>query len=208
MAKSKRAKKSSAWADRQNRDEFVQKARKQGYRARAAFKLEQIDKKYRLIRSNCVVVDLGSSPGSWSQYVADKVGSTGEIFAVDLIEMPDIENVSFIHGDFTDQETVMALISELDGRQVDLVLSDMAPNITGIASADQAKCELILHSILGFCEKALRPGGTLLFKLFEGEASNTARRELKTRFDASQVIKPDASRSRSKEIYFLARAFR
>lgn len=207
MAKSKKQRKGKKWVTRQNRDPFVRKARAGGFRARAIYKLEQIDRKFRLIRADTRVVDLGSAPGSWSQYAAGRVKGEDQVVAVDLLPMEAVPGVTFVQGDFTDKEVIQGVLEHLGGQKVDLVLSDMAPNITGIRATDQARAELIYESVLAFCARGLRPGGVLLTKLFEGEAAVNMRAHLKPLFQRFQVIKPDASRSESKEIFILAQEY-
>ena len=207
MSKSRRKRKTSAWADNQNRDQFVRKARQDGLRARAAFKLSEIDEKYQLIKKGFTVVDLGAAPGSWSHYVATKLRGSGQIIALDLLDMDPISGVDFIQGDFTQSEVIEKLRVSLGESKIDLVLSDMAPNITGITVKDQAGCELIFESLMTFCNQALRQGGDMLFKMFEGESANIARKTLKTEFEQFHVVKPEASRARSKEVFFLAKGY-
>ena len=199
--KSKRKRKTSNWANKQEKDHFVKKARASGFRARAAFKLEQIDQKLRLIKPSSRIVDLGAAPGSWSQYAIKKVNDPAQVVAVDLLPMQDIPGVQVVQGDFTDPEIVERIIVLLEGRQLNLVLSDMAPNITGIKSTDQARIEHLQEAILSFCELALGSGGSLLTKLFEGESAVKMRQLSKQMFGQIQVVKPDASRSESKEIF-------
>jgi len=207
VAKSKKQRKGKKWVTRQNRDPFVRKARAGGFRARAIYKLEQIDRKFRLIGADTRVVDLGSAPGSWSQYAAGRVKCESQVVAVDLLPMEAVPGVTFIQGDFTDKEVIQGVLEHLGDQKVDLVLSDMAPNITGIRATDQARAELIQESVLAFCAQGLRPGGALLTKLFEGEAAVNMRAQLKPLFQRFQVIKPDASRSESKEIFILAQDY-
>lgn len=207
MAKSRKKRKGQQWVARQNRDPFVKKARQTGYRARAAFKLEQIDQKYRLIHPHSRVVDLGSAPGSWSQYTASRIGGNHQIVAVDLLPMQDISGVQFIRGDFTENAVVQQILALLDGHRIDLVLSDMAPNLTGIKATDQARAEVIQESIMGFCERALKPGGALVTKLFEGESAIIMRAQLKLLFKQFHTFKPEASRNQSKEIFLVAREY-
>ena len=205
MATSKRRKaKSRAWLDRQNKDPYVQKARKSGYRARAAYKLEEIDKKFRLIKPGQTVIDLGAAPGSWSQYAVKKIGDNGQLIMLDLLPFDEIEGADMIQGDFTEPETLSVIQSLTGGSLFDLVLSDMAPNITGIALQDQARYERLLESVLAFCETALLPGGNLLTKFFEGESAQVIRGLLKSQFNQLKTVKPDASRTHSKELYLLA----
>ena len=207
MSKNRKSRKSSGWATRQNRDHFVKQARQQGLRARSAFKLAEIDKKYRLIGPGSVIVDLGAAPGSWCQYAAGITSKKGLVIGVDLLSMGEIEGVSFLQGDFTLEETRNALQSLIGEETLDLVLSDMAPNITGIRVTDQARAEELQESIFDFCASSLKPGGALLTKIFEGESSGSVRNMFGKRFGQTQVIKPDASRAESREIYILARDF-
>ena len=153
-------------------------------------------------------MDLGAAPGSWSQYAVKKVADPGQIIAVDLLPMETISGVHFIQGDFTDPDVVNQIISELEGHSLNLVLSDMAPNITGIRATDQARIEVLQEAILGFCEIALEAGGSLLTKLFEGETAVQMRKNTKNLFKEMQILKPDASRSESKEIFLLASGYR
>ena len=200
-------KKSGRWAARQNRDPFVNAARQAGFRARAVFKLEQIDRKYRLIKPDSLIIDLGSAPGSWCQYAASRVRGEGQIIAVDLLAMKAIEKVNFIRGDFTNDSVVEQIITALDDRPPDLVLSDMAPNLSGIASTDQARVAALQQAVMAFCRRALRPGGALLTKLFAGESAAATQKQFGACFARVQTVKPQASRAQSKEIYLLARGY-
>lgn len=207
MARAKNRGKTGQWAARQNRDPFVRAARHSGFRARSVFKLEQIDRKYRLIAPDSLIVDLGSAPGSWSQYAATRVRADNRIIAVDLLAMESIAKVHFIQGDFTEGAVVEKIVAALDGRPVDLVLSDMAPNISGVYSTDQARAERLQRAVLEFCRHSLRPGGALLTKLFAGEAEATTRALLTRLFEQARNVKPEASRPQSKEVYLLARGY-
>lgn len=208
MSKSSKQKsKTNRWAQKQNSDQFVKLARQSGYRARAVYKLQSIDEKYHLLRPGQRVVDLGCAPGSWCQYAVKKVGDNGDIVGVDLLEMQDIAGVQFIQGDFNEKQIVQQVISYLGETPADLVLSDMAPNITGIKDVDQARFETLFESIMQFCHHALAPGGALLMKVFVGSAFETIKRGLKQDFKTVTVIKPDASRNESKECFVLAREF-
>jgi 23S rRNA (uridine2552-2'-O)-methyltransferase len=200
----KRKGKSRAWLDRQNNDLYVKKARSQGLRARASFKLEEIDKKYKLIKGGMRVVDLGAAPGSWSEYVVKKLSGKGQVVAIDLLEFEPIKDVEIIQGDFTEPESIVKISQCVENQAFDLVLSDMAPNITGVAMQDQARYERLLLSVIDFCEISLRPGGCLLTKFFEGQSAQEVRKALQSQFQTLKVIKPDASRNFSKEIYLLA----
>ena len=204
---SRKTKKSGNWAIRQNRDKFVRQARESGLRARSVYKLEQIDKKYRLIKPGSKIADLGSTPGSWCQYAISRVTGAGRVVGVDLLPMKSIEGVQFIQGDFTDPAIHHSIAECFEDSGIDLVLSDMAPNITGIRITDQANAERLQHAVLAFCLKSLNRGGNLLTKLFEGESVSALRKTYNQYFEQVQMIKPDASRSESREIYLLARKF-
>ncbi len=206
--KSKQKRKTSNWVNKQESDQFVKKARASGFRARAAFKLEQIDHKAGLIKATTRLIDLGAAPGSWSQYASKKVGPQGQILAVDLLPMEPVPGVKFIQGDFTEPNTIAEIHNAAGGELLSLVLSDMAPNITGIRATDQARIEVLQEAILAFCSDTLAPGGRLLTKLFEGEAAVEMRKRAKTLFKDIQVIKPDASRSESKEVFLLASGYK
>jgi 23S rRNA (uridine2552-2'-O)-methyltransferase len=158
-----------------------------------------------LLKKGMVVVDLGSAPGGWSQYIARKFGSDITVIAIDLLSMEPIDNVQFIQGDFQDDDVLASVDELLNGRKVDLVISDMAPNITGVRSVDEALYEGLLDSVFYFCHQRLKVNGHLLVKLFEGSAAHYFRREVKSRFKQGVVRKPGASRSKSREFYFLAK---
>ena len=196
--------KSNQWAARQNRDPYVNRAQRAGFRARSVFKLEEIDRKYRLIKPASLIVDLGSAPGSWSQYAAAGVRAENQVIAVDLLAMKAIDKVNFIRGDFTNEAVVRQIFAALDGRPVDLVLSDLSPNLSGIRSTDQARAETLQYAVIEFCRRALKPGGKLLTKLFAGESAPSIRAHLDGCFDCLRSVKPAASRSESRETYLLA----
>lgn len=198
---------SQRWRQRQERDIYVEQAERAGWRSRAVFKLEQIQQKERLLRSGSVCVDLGAAPGSFSQLAARLVGPTGRVIAVDLLPMEPIPGVDFLEGDFTSAATLEALRELVAGTKVDLVMSDMAPNISGNRTIDQARTMALLDEALSFAREVLRPGGDFLVKAFQGEGVDAFTRELKTCFKTVKTIKPKASRAESREIYLLARAF-
>lgn len=197
--------KTGEWARRHMNDSWVKRAISQGYRSRAVYKFQEIDDQDKLVRANMVVVDLGSAPGGWSQYLARKFADRVTIIAIDLLDMEPIEHVHFIKGDFQDEHVLEQVDTLLDGRSIDLVISDMAPNITGVRSVDEAKYEGLLDSVLYFCEQRLKTNSHLLVKLFEGPAAHYFRREVKTRYKSGVVRKPAASRPKSREYYFLAK---
>ena len=186
-------------------DPFVRKAKQDGLRSRAAYKLDEILEKDKLLRSGMTVIDLGAAPGGWSQIIAPRVGKAGAVIAVDLLEMASIPGVVFLQGDFSEETTLRRLESALHGKPVDLVVSDMSPNISGIAMVDQARSVHLGELALEFSRKWLKPGGNLLVKVFEGAGLAEFRRELARHFASVAVRKPEASRDRSNELYLLAR---
>ena len=196
---------SNRWRQRQERDIYVEQAGRAGWRSRAVFKLEQINAKERILRPGAFCVDLGSSPGSWSQLAAKLVSPGGRVIAVDLLPMDALPGVEFVLGDFTAAATLAALRAALGGSRADLVMSDMAPNITGTRAMDQPRSVALLEEALWFAEEVLKPGGTLLAKAFQGEGIDDFVRSLQARFGVVKRIKPKASRAESREIYLLAR---
>jgi 23S rRNA (uridine2552-2'-O)-methyltransferase len=198
---------SQRWRQRQERDVYVEQATRAGWRSRAVFKLEQIQAKERLLRSGTVCVDLGAAPGSWSQLAAQLVGPSGRVVAVDLLPMDPIPGVDFLEGDFTAPETLEALRRVIGPAPVDLVMSDMAPNISGNRAMDQPRSMALLDEALLFAREVLKPGGDFLVKAFQGEGIDVFTRELREHFKTVKTIKPKASRAESREIYLLARSF-
>lgn len=196
------------WRDRQQRDPYVKKARAEGYRSRAAFKLLEINKKHRLIKPGMNIADLGSTPGGWCQISQELVGKKGRVVSIDLLEMEPLPDVHFVHGDMRDPAAIEKMLAPLQDKQVDLVLSDMAPNLTGIVAADQAAVAELARSVAQTCEDLLRPGGHCLFKAFHGEGFDEVLAAFAEGFQQVTVIKPAASRSQSKENYVLGRNFR
>lgn len=185
-------------------DPWVQKAKAQGYRSRAAFKLIEIDEKDHLLRSGMTVVDLGAAPGSWSQVVASRLGPGGALLALDILSMEPIPGVAFLQGDFREASVLDDFEKLLDGREVDLVLSDMAPNVSGIASIDDGKMIHLAELALDFAAAHLREGGSMLIKLFQGSGYMQYRSAMQAMFRSVCVRKPQASRDRSAELYLLA----
>lgn len=192
------------WLQRQNKDPYVKQARKLDYRSRAVFKLQEIDKRDHLFRPGQIVVDLGAAPGSWSQYAVEKVSPGGRVLAVDILAMQAIEGVDIVQGDFNDDETVEKCLQQVGVRQVDIVISDLAPNLTGIRDTDQARSLELAEQVLAFAIQALRPQGNLLLKVFEGRDVDAFKKKLSERFQKLTVRKPDASRADSREFYILA----
>jgi 23S rRNA (uridine2552-2'-O)-methyltransferase len=198
---------SQRWRARQQRDIYVDQANREGWRSRAVFKLEQIQAKERLLAPGAKVVDLGSSPGSWSQLAASIVGPAGRVWAVDVLPMDAIPGVEFLLGDFTSVETRTRLAESIGTEKVDLVMSDMAPNISGNRVVDQARTIGLLDDALALAREVLRPGGHCLMKAFQGEGIEQLRSTLRAEYSAVKLLKPKASRAESREIYLLARNY-
>jgi len=203
-----RSKSSTRWLRRQEADPYVQSARHQGLASRAAFKLQQIDQRDRLLRPGMLVVDLGAAPGGWSQYAAARIGPVGKVVAVDLLPMDVPAGIEYIQGDFTQNACHDALLTALQGRPADLVISDMAPNITGIRSSDQARAMYLAELALELAREVLGAEGGFLVKLFQGEGFDNFVRETRNVFARVAVRKPEASRAESREVYLLTRGFR
>lgn len=203
----KRTRTSKAWMMEHVNDAWVQRAKAEGYRSRAAYKLLEIDERDHLLKSGAVVVDLGAAPGSWSQAVAKRVGGKGRVLALDLLEMEPVAGVEFIQGDFLEDEVLAELERRLDGAVVDVVLSDMAPNMSGIELVDQARSIHLAELALDFCESHLKPGGAFLVKVFQGQGFMEFRQAAQVRFKSLHSRKPKASRDRSPEVYLLGTGF-
>jgi 23S rRNA (uridine2552-2'-O)-methyltransferase len=200
-----RSKSSKMWLREHVTDPYVRRAQVDGYRSRAAYKLLALDAKDRLLAPGQVVVDLGSAPGSWSQVAAAKVGAQGRIVALDLLEMAPLRGVTFISGDFSAAETAEALAHALSERPADLVLSDLAPNISGVAASDQSRMIHLNELAADFALEWLRPGGALVMKTFQGAGFPELLARVRSSFSSVMSRKPDASRDRSAEVYLLAR---
>jgi len=196
------------WIKEHVADTYVKRARAEGMRSRAAYKLDEIAQRDRLLKPGMTVVDLGAAPGGWSQVAAERVGARGRVIALDVLEMRGLGGVTFILGDFHDLKTVEALERELGGKKADLVLSDMAPNISGIAMSDQARALELSELALDFALKHLKPQGNFLVKTFQGAGFETFLKTLRSRFGSVAVRKPEASRSRSSEVYLVGKGLR
>ncbi len=199
---------SRQWLKEHHDDVWVREARARGYRSRASFKLLEIQQKDQLIRPGMRVVDLGAAPGGWSQVVAEILDGDGIVLASDILPMDDIAGVEFIQGDFTDNAVFEQLLAVLDNGKADLVISDMAPNMSGMRDIDQPRAMLLAELALDMAESVLTCNGSLLVKVFHGEGLQELQALLRQRFDAVKTRKPRASRARSSEIYLLARGFR
>ncbi|MEO3726711.1 23S rRNA (uridine(2552)-2'-O)-methyltransferase RlmE [Pseudomonas syringae] len=203
-----RSKTSLGWLKRHVNDPYVKQAQKDGYRSRASYKLLEIQEKYKLIRPGMNVVDLGAAPGGWSQVTSRLIGGQGRLIASDILEMDSIPDVTFIQGDFT-EDTVLAQILEAVGNsQVDLVISDMAPNMSGTPEVDMPKAMFLCELALDLAERILKPGGNFVIKIFQGEGFDVYLKDARKKFDKIQMIKPDSSRGSSREQYMLAWGFR
>lgn len=206
MSKPRRS--SGSWRERQERDPYVQQARRDGWRSRAVYKLEQIDQKEHLLKPGMVCVDLGSAPGSWSQYVTEKLKGRARIVANDLLEMDPLPGVEFVLGDFTDDAVFERLLQSVGDAGADLVMSDMAPNITGTKSVDQPRSMYLVESALDMARRVLKPGGSFVCKVFQGEGFDAFVAEARRSFERVRVLKPKASRAGSREVYLVARNYR
>jgi len=203
----KRSKSSARWLAEHASDEFVKQAHAQGWRSRAVFKLAQIQESDKLLRPGQRCVDLGAAPGGWSQYAAKIIGDRGRLVATDILAMDGIPGVEFIQGDFREPEVLEEVLRCVGADKVDLVLSDMAPNMAGIDAVDQPRSMYLAELALEFADRVLAPGGDLLVKLFQGAGFDEIIRDARKRFGKVATEKPKASRSRSPEIYLLARQF-
>lgn len=203
-----RSKSSGKWLAEHFTDEFVKRARKEGYRSRAIYKIQEIDERDRLLKPGMVVVDLGAAPGAWSQYVKQRVGKAGRVVALDILPMEALPGVEILQGDFTEDVTLQALMDAVGGQPVDLVISDIAPNISGVSSADQARTMYLAELALDFAGRVLKPGGGFLVKVFQGRGFNELYKGMQQQFSRVSTRKPKASRARSAEQYLLATGFR
>jgi len=196
------------WLDEHFSDEYVKKAQQMGLRSRAVFKLEEIDKKYKLLGPNKLVVDLGAAPGGWSEYAIKKVTGTGRVIALDLLDIEPINGVDFIKGDFSDDAVFERLQQLIDNRPIDIVLSDIAPNMSGSKAIDQPKSMYLAELALDFAKNGLSNKGVFLIKLFQGEGFDQFVTDAKKAFLSVVIRKPKASRARSREVYLLAKGLK
>jgi 23S rRNA (uridine2552-2'-O)-methyltransferase len=197
-----------AWIDEHVNDHWVKEASRLGYRSRAAFKLIEIAERDHLFRQGMSVVDLGAAPGSWTQVLREKLGKRARIIALDIVAMAPLPGVTILQGDFREESALAALESALEGRKVDLVVSDLAPNLSGVESADQARAVHLGELALEFASLWLQPGGDLVVKAFQGEGFAEFQKEMQREFDKVYVRKPKASRDRSREVYLVAKGLK
>jgi 23S rRNA (uridine2552-2'-O)-methyltransferase len=207
MPKSRRSKSSGRWLQEHFADPYVQRARSEGWRSRAVFKLEEVDQREKLLKPGQICLDLGAAPGAWSQYARRRVGRTGRVVATDILEMEALEGVEFVQGDFREEEVFERILAVLPERQVDVVLSDMAPNLSGVDVIDQPRSMYLAELALEMAERVLKPGGRALIKVFQGAGFQELVQAARKRFAKVKLVKPTASRSRSPEIYLLATDF-
>ncbi|MCA4964580.1 23S rRNA (uridine(2552)-2'-O)-methyltransferase RlmE [Pseudomonas sp. Y24-6] len=203
-----RSKTSLGWLKRHVNDPYVKQAQKDGYRSRASYKLLEVQEKYKLIRPGMSVVDLGAAPGGWSQVTSRLIGGQGRLIASDILEMDSIPDVTFIHGDFTQDEVLAQILEAVGNSQVDLVISDMAPNMSGTPEVDMPKAMFLCELALDLAARILKPGGNFVIKVFQGEGFDAYVKDARQKFDKVQMIKPDSSRGSSREQYMLAWGFR
>ncbi|MBX9912781.1 MAG: 23S rRNA (uridine(2552)-2'-O)-methyltransferase RlmE [Pseudomonadaceae bacterium] len=203
-----RSKTSQNWLREHFNDPFVKMAQKDGYRSRASYKLLEIQEKDRILRPGNIVIDLGAAPGGWSQVTSRVLGDKGRLIASDILEMDSIEDVTFIQGDFTEESVLAQILAAVDNQPVDLVISDMAPNMSGVRMADQARAMYLCELALDLAGQVLRPGGDFLIKIFQGEGFDQYHKQVRQMFEKVQMRKPLSSRDRSREQYLLARGFR
>ncbi|WP_432697471.1 23S rRNA (uridine(2552)-2'-O)-methyltransferase RlmE [Marinobacterium sp. YM272] len=204
MAKSKS---SGRWLKEHFDDQYVKRSKEAGLRSRASFKLQEINAKDKLFKSGCTVVDLGAAPGGWSQVAAELVGERGRVVASDILPMDPLAGVEFIQGDFTEEEVLEKILQALGGDRADLVISDMAPNMSGNASIDQPAAMYLVELALDLARQVLKPGGNFLVKVFQGEGFDAYLADMRSSFTSVVTRKPDASRARSREVYLLGKGF-
>ena len=189
-------------------DPYVKQAQKEGYRSRSSYKLIELNEKDRLIRTGMLILDLGSAPGGWSQVAGRLVGDKGRVLATDILPMEPLKNVDFIQGDFTEESVFNQILTALNGAKIDLVISDISPNITGIDSADQGSSIYLVELALDMARRVLKPKGNFVAKVFQGSGSDAYLKDVRTSFEKVSVRKPAASRSRSREVYVVAKGFK
>ncbi|MBO6558370.1 MAG: RlmE family RNA methyltransferase [Pseudomonadales bacterium] len=204
----KKSKSSARWLNDHENDEYVQRARREGFRSRAVYKLLEIQEKYQILKPGSVVVDLGAAPGGWMQVARKTVGDSGFVVGLDLLAIEPLADCTFIQGDFTEDAVLRQLMDALEERQVDLVISDMAPNLSGMKDIDQPRSMYLVELAVHFAAEVLRPGGSFLAKCFEGEGIDGLRATIRNEFKQLSNVKPKASRVKSREIYLLGRSFK
>lgn len=208
MSNKKHKASSQRWLDEHFDDEYVKKAQKLGLRSRAVFKIEEINKKDKLIKPGMKVVDLGAAPGGWSEYAVKAVGEKGQVVACDILSMDPIVGVDFLQGDFREDAVLDALLARIDGKNIDVVMSDMAANFTGNDSADSARSMYLVELAFDMCNQVLKKDGAFVVKVFQGEGFDNFLKEVKSAFKLVRTRKPESSRARSREVYIVATGFK
>ena len=208
MSKQKLSASSSRWLKEHFDDKYVNEAKKKGYRSRAIFKIEEIQNKDKLLLPGMTVVDLGAAPGGWSQYATKIVGDKGQVIACDILPMDSIAGVSFLQGDFREEAVLDALLERIKPNMVDVVMSDMAPNMAGNPAVDQPRAIYLVELALSMCQEVLAANGSFVVKVFQGESFDQYLKEVKRLFKTVKIRKPDSSRARSREVYLVAKGYR
>jgi 23S rRNA (uridine2552-2'-O)-methyltransferase len=208
MATKKRSASSGRWLKEHFDDVYANEARKQGYRSRAYFKIEELSKKDNLLKPGMTVVDLGAAPGGWSQYAAHVVGEQGQVISCDILPMDPLPGVDFLQGDFREEAVLNALLNRIDGKTVDLVMSDMAPNMSGNMSIDQAGSMYLVELALDMCHQVLKKNGNFVAKVFQGAGFEQYVKDLRSCFNTVKIRKPDSSRARSREVFIVATGYK
>ena len=208
MGKKKRSASSTRWLNEHFKDKFVQQAHKQKLRSRAYFKLDEIQKTDKLFKPNMTVVDLGAAPGGWSQYVVTQIGEMGRVIACDILDMDPIVGVDFLQGDFREEKVLNTLLEKIGDDKVDVVMSDMAPNFSGMPSVDIPRAMYLVELALDMCKQVLASQGSFVVKVFQGEGFDEYLREIRSLFKTVKVRKPEASRDRSREVYIVAMGYK
>lgn len=205
---SKRSKRTGQWLKSHQQDEFVRRAQRDGWRSRAVYKLSELQERHSLIRPGMTIVDLGAAPGGWSQYASSLLNGIGRVIAVDILPVEPLDGVLIMQGDFSQNSVLERILRELNGRSVDLVMSDLAPNISGMKAVDQPRAMYLAELVLDFARQQLKVGGVMVTKVFQGEGFDAFVKEARSSFEHVGVRKPTASRPRSREVYLLARNYR
>ncbi len=208
MSKNKRSASSGRWLKEHFDDKYVLEAQKRGYRSRAIFKLEEIQVKDKLLRQGMAVVDLGAAPGGWSQYAAEQVGESGQVIACDILPMDSLPGVSFLQGDFREEAVLDALLDRIGPNKVDIVMSDMAPNMSGNLASDQPRAMYLVELALDMCRQVLAPKGAFIVKVFQGEGFDSYLAQVRSMFNVVKIRKPESSRARSREVYIVATGYK
>jgi 23S rRNA (uridine2552-2'-O)-methyltransferase len=208
MIKKKRSVSSARWLQEHFADKYVQEAHKKGLRSRAVFKIDEIQQKDKLIRPGMTIVDLGAAPGGWSQFCVDQVRDNGRIIACDILPMDPIAGVDFLQGDFRDEAVLGALLERVGEHKVDIILSDMAPNMSGTNAVDQPRAMYLVELALDMCKQVLAPKGSFVVKVFQGVGFEEYLKDVRSLFSVVKIRKPDSSRSRSREVYIVATGFK